>query len=331
MSSFPGFIDLQVNGCAGFDVNNPEELSVENIFKMTEYQWRQGVIRWFPTIISNSDEAIKHILRVIAEARKKDSLIEYSIPGVHLEIYVAEEAKGVHNPDYLRYPKWEFIQRLPSELKEIVKIITLAPELPNATRFIKAARERGIVIALGHTLANQEIIIKACLSGATLSTHLGNGIPQKIDRHQNPIIFQLANRSLSASFIADGYHVDLNILKTFIQMKGVSRSIIVTDSISAAGCPGGEYRLVDVKIIVRNGASYFVGTPYLAGSVTTMIKEFENLIYLCGFSWPEAITMTFINPMNLMKLKMSSLVYCNFGKDHGLKIKSVKIKGKKVF
>jgi len=293
---FAGAIDLQVNGCCGVDFNNPD-ITVEEVRKACEYQWRTGTVKFLPTIVSNPKDVIIGVLSRIKEAMF-DELIGLSIPGVHLEIYPALGAIGCHNPNYLQNPDWSFIEGL-GELSRMVRIITLAPELEGAIGFIKQAIANGIVIALGHTLADYETIRGAWFAGASLSTHLGNGIPAVLPRNDNPINSQLFLAGLGATFIADGFHIPSHVLKSYIRQ---GASAIVTDSISAAGIGEGAFQLAGKDIVVSGGKASPKGrTDILAGSVASMLDMIGNLIDM-GFSPQEIGWLISKNPAGVLRL-----------------------------
>lgn len=312
-----GFVDLQVNGAIGVDINNPGHLTVESLEDLCRYQAENGVVRFLPTIISNPDEVIREILVRIAEVKKQSELVRIMIPGVHLEAYVAEKAKGCHNPKYLRNPDWAFIERL-EELADLICLITVAPELPGTFDFIGQAKKVGKRVAIGHTLANPGQISAAYNAGAILCTHLGNGVPTTLPRHGqgNPIWRQLAIPNFYASFIPDFHHIDPETLRDFITLKGVNRSIVVTDSIFATGLGDGEYDLNGQNIAVRGGRVYLKSNPeVLAGSVATTLQCFANLL-LIGFEPHQVLFMMSSAPAKIMNWPLDG---CNIELELGEK------------
>ncbi len=303
-----GFVDLQVNGAVGLGFDNPDDLTTANLETFCRYQWGTGVVGCLATIVSNSDEVIRAVLARIREAKAKSRWVAATILGVHLEIYVSPKAKGCHNEDHLRVPDWRFIQSLGRNLR-LVKLITLAPELPGSLEFIRKAVALGIVISLGHTMANHEEITRATKAGATGSTHFGNGIPAQLPRTNNQLIWQLDQPNLSAMFIADLHHLAEPALRVLIGARGVKQSIVVTDSISAAGLRDGEYSLAGKPIVVRNGCARPVGSEdILAGSVTNMLQSFDNLLK-CGFETFEAIDILCNNPRQLLRMDHDSKAF----------------------
>ncbi len=151
-------------------------------------------------------------------------------------------------------------------------LLTLAPELPGAVAFIASqVRDHGRVIALGHTAARAATIAVACEAGATLSTHLGNALPQPQPKFDNPLMAQLAEDRLAASFIADGIHVPPHALAVMVRAKGLTRSILVSDATAAAAAPPGRHAFAGMTIErAVDGAVRVPGTTRLAGSALTM-------------------------------------------------------------
>lgn len=328
---FYGFVDMQVNGAMGVDIQNPDSLNPESLMELCRYQWQNGVVKCYPTIISNSDEVILAVLQKIFEARRSSELVAATIPGVHLEIYVSSKANGCHNLSFLRRLDWQFIESL--RHRSLVKIITLAPELPGSSKFIKEAVKAGIRVGIGHTMANYQTIVEACRIGASFSTHLGNGIPPMLFRNENTIVFQLAQEEKSATFIADLCHLSEAALKVYIKAKRVERSIIITDSIAATGMGNGEFSFAGQPIVVKDGWASLKGAQgILAGSVTTMLQSFSNL-QKCGFGVPEIIRMMSYNPRTLLGLEdgtESCYVRMETSQDTLPKIEEVLIGGKRV-
>jgi N-acetylglucosamine-6-phosphate deacetylase len=137
--------------------------------------------------------------------------------------------------------------------------------------FIHKLVSEGVIVALGHTMAGTQVIQRAAELGARLSTHLGNGCPQLLQRHENPVLAQLGEDRLTATFIPDGIHLPPHVLRSFVRAKTSARSIIVTDAMAAAGAPPGVYTLAGHSLLV--GPDRVVrqpGQPNFAGSALTM-------------------------------------------------------------
>ncbi|MFI9274841.1 N-acetylglucosamine-6-phosphate deacetylase [Kitasatospora sp. NPDC052896] len=266
----PGLVDLQVNGYAGYDIN-ADDVSVDTVRALTRALWAVGTTTYFPTVITASQSKIVHALEVIATAVRDDPLLAHSIAGIHVEgpyLSAAHGARGVHDPAHLRHPD-------PAELASwleasggLLRIVTLAPELPGTGAYVEAAMRAGVLVSVGHSAAAPEDIRRAADAGASLCTHLGNGIQPMLPRHPNQIWAQLADDRLSAGFIADGHHLPADALTAMIRAKGVARSFLVSDSVTLAGSVPGRYA-TDVGgevTVAEDGRLLFGDSGLLAGS-----------------------------------------------------------------
>jgi N-acetylglucosamine-6-phosphate deacetylase len=182
----------------------------------------------------------------------------------------------------------------------LIRIITLAPELPGSGAMIRKCREMGMVVGIGHTGANSEEIRKAADAGATLSTHLGNGAHPVLPRHPNYIWDQLAEERLWASMIGDSFHLPDAVLKVFIGIKK-EKAILVSDSMNFSGLPPGLYdspATGKVRLTPR-GKLHVEGDPgTLAGSAGKLTDGIRRIAHLESFTC--AWEMASINPCRLL-------------------------------
>ncbi|RYE17420.1 MAG: N-acetylglucosamine-6-phosphate deacetylase, partial [Sphingobacteriaceae bacterium] len=152
----PGLVDLQINGYKGIDFNH-ENLSVKEVYNITNQLLAQGVTTYFPTVITNSTQHIKKSLNTIAQACAASVLVDNCIAGIHLEgpfISPHEGPVGAHNPQYVCAPDWDLFKEFYQASEEKIKIITLSPEWPEAVDFTKRCVQQGVLVAIGHTAAN---------------------------------------------------------------------------------------------------------------------------------------------------------------------------------
>lgn len=266
----PGLVDLQVNGYGGVDLNG-KYIDADVIRLLVDQLLAVGTTTFLPTIITSSEERILYALRAIAQARDADRRIAHVIPFVHLEgphISPEDGARGAHPHEHVRPPSLAEFDRWQQASGNLVGMVTLSPHWDNSLEYIAALAARGVRVALGHTIAGPERIHSAATCGATLSTHLGNGIPQMISRHSNPLWAQLADDRLTATFIADGYHLPDDTLSAMLRAKGVDRSILVSDSVALAGMPAGLYSSpIGGQVEVHPAGNLtMLGTGYLAGA-----------------------------------------------------------------
>lgn len=278
----PGLVDLQVNGVNRVDFNH-EKVSVEEITNATQYLLGKGVTVFFPTLITNDKNNILQILKTFRLAISQNSLIASCIGGIHLEgpfISQLDGARGAHDPKHIQLPNWELVEEFQEASGGMIKIITLAPELDGTIELIKKCRESGIRVAIGHSMATQHEIKNAVEAGASLSTHLGNAVPLMLPRHPNILWDQLAEDSLYASLIGDGFHLGESFLKVVLKTKG-EKAFLVSDSTLFCGMKAGEYRThIGEKVVLEpNGKlSLKHGNGLLAGASKSLMEGVQYLI-----------------------------------------------------
>src|SRR5665647_2090119 len=295
----PGLIDLQINGINGIDFNTTT-LTQEDVVNATHYLLSQGVTTFFPTVITNSDENILTIVHTIYEACRSNSLVDECVWGIHLEgpfISPAEGAKGAHDEKYIKAPDWDLFNKFQEAAGGKIKLVTIAPEWEGSCSFIEKCREQGILVAMGHSLANSEQIRMAIQAGMTVSTHLGNGIPLLLKRHPNMIWDQLAADELYACMITDGIHIPDSFIKVVIKNKGKA-ALIVSDATCFAGMPPGEYQNHiggSVKLDKEKRISLKGSPGLLAGAAKSLLENVETLLLHDLATLKEAWEMASIN------------------------------------
>src|SRR3984957_10711477 len=264
----PGFIDIQVNGFAGVDYNQPEAPHSE-IARSIQVLFTTGVTRFYPTVITGAPDDMASALRNLARA--KEALPEGdAIDGFHVEgphIGIDDGPRGAHPKRWVRQPDFDEFRRWQDATSNRIRIVTLSPEWPAAPHYIERIVAEGAVASIGHTAANSEQIADAVSAGATLSTHLGNGAHAVMRRHPNYIWDQLAEDRLMAAFIVDGIHLGQAFLRTALRAKTVQRAVLVTDASAPAGAEPGRYRLGEQDAdLTPDGRVVLAGTDKLAGA-----------------------------------------------------------------
>lgn len=295
-----GFIDLQVNGYAGFDLN-ADTVDADTIIALARHLAQTGVTTFIPTLITAPEEKIVRALRAIAAARAASVFAAHAIPFVHVEgPHIAPEdgARGAHPREWVRPPSLAEFERWQAAADGLVGMVTLSPHWEGANEYIAALAARGIHVAIGHTHATAGQIHAAAAAGATLSTHLGNGIAGTLPRHPNPIWAQLADERLNATFIADGHHLPADTLKAMLRSKGVEHSILVSDTVALAGMPPGAYDSpVGGRVeLTADGRASVAGTSILAGAVKPLKDGVAWASASGACSLSEAVRMATENP-----------------------------------
>ena len=300
----PGLIDHQINGFFGADFVD-SDLTVEGVRKSTRALWKVGVTTYLPTLTTNSRELLVKNFAIVARA-STDPEIGDSIPGFHIEgpyISPLDGYRGVHRKQYIRPPDWaEFLEFYKAADGKILEI-TVAPETEGAIDFIRNCTKLGVVTAIGHTAAEAEAIKRAVDAGAVVSTHLGNGCANLINRHKNPLWPQLADERLTASIIVDGHHLRPEEVQTFFKAKGPDRTILVSDTNKLAGMPPGEYERHGKKVVVTpEGMIMVPGRNILAGASFPVSVCVGNIMKFTGCRLADAIHMASRNPARLLGL-----------------------------
>jgi N-acetylglucosamine-6-phosphate deacetylase len=280
----PGLFDLQVNGFAGVDFNDPST-PPQAVLGAIEALRRTGVTRFLPTIITSSRA------HFAACARALLAVPHPAIVGLHMEgPYLAPAARGAHPAEHLVPASVEDFERRQEAAGGLIRLVTLAPEVPGALALIAHLVARGVRVALGHTGASPALVREAMAAGASLSTHLGNGGTPEVPRHPNFIWEQLAADELSAGFIVDGHHLAPSVVKAMVRAKGLARTLLVTDAVAAAGCPPGPYRLGAVEVErTADGRVVLAGGSRLAGSALTLDAAVGNLVRFAGVALADAL------------------------------------------
>jgi N-acetylglucosamine-6-phosphate deacetylase len=299
----PGFVDIQLNGFSGIDFSSPT-LTPEQAIKVLPFLWETGVTTFCPTLITNSHERLLDSIRVLERARRIDSDFEFAVPCYHLEgPYLSPlGSRGAHDPKLMRSPDWDEFTDLQIAAHGRIGIVTVAPELPGALEFIRKAKTSGMVVAIGHTDATPEQIHMAADAGATLSTHWGNGCPEYIHRHNNPLWAQLAIESMSASLICDGFHLPPDAVKVAARVKGIGKCILTTDAVHVANLSPGRYALVGTEIeLLPSGQVVTVDGRCMAGSSLTMNRAARVFMEFAQVPLHDAIEAAAVNPANLVR------------------------------
>ena len=296
----PGLVDLQVNGYGGLDLNTGDvtpALVCDLCLLMAEV----GVTTFLPTLITASEAAIVSALQALAAARAEFPIVGHMVPGVHVEgpsISPVDGPRGAHPLEHVRAPSLAEFDRWQAASGNLVTMVTLSPEYPEAPAYIAALAARGVHVAIGHTAATPQEVHAAAEAGAVLSTHLGNGAAASLPRHPNFIWAQLADDRLTASFIADGHHLPADTLKAMLRAKSLDRAVLVSDAVKLAGMPPGLYeQVIGGKVeVTAEGRVGIAGTPYLAGAGLPLCANIAIATELAGLSLAEALRLATINP-----------------------------------
>jgi N-acetylglucosamine-6-phosphate deacetylase len=295
------FIDLQVNGFGGVDFNQ-DDLDADALHRACESLKQHGVAKILATIITEDLSRMCARLSTLSRLRERDPLAQEIIAGFHIEgPFITEQAgyNGAHPRDAIIPADVDATKRLLDAACGFAKMITLAPECDTGFRVTSFLAKQNVRVSAGHTDASIDQLRGAIDAGLTMFTHLGNGCPMKLHRHDNIIqrALSLADKLL-IGFIADGVHIPFFALRNYLKLACIENSYIVTDAIAPAGLGPGRYTLGrwDLKI----GEDMVARAPdgsHFVGSAITMPQSYENLTVTVGLSQSEVKAMMYTNPL----------------------------------
>lgn len=293
----PGWVDLQVNGFAGVDYNDPRS-EHDEIARSIDVQRSTGVARFCPTVITGSREDMLGSLLNLARARRSlrngSAMLGFHVEGPWISPH--DGPRGAHPRAHVRPPSVEEFNAMQDAAEGQIRLVTLSPEHDEAPAVIEHMAESGVVVSIGHTAASRDQIADAVKAGATMSTHLGNGAHATMPRHGNYIVHQLAEDRLYAGLIVDGIHLPPDFVKVAVRAKRPSKCVLVTDAVAPAHCPPGLYRLGEQQVeLLPERRVELVSTRRLAGSALSMDRGIENVMRMAGISLGEATRLATAN------------------------------------
>ncbi len=298
--------DIQVNGYVGTDFCS-KDLTLEDCRKACEALREDGVGGILATIITDHVESLEGKLRKLVQFREEDSLVKEMFAGFHVEgPFISPEVGyvGAHPVDCVCPANVDDAKRLLEAGDGLIRLITLAPEFDEGHRTTAFLSENGITVSAGHCNPDMDTLKAAIDVGLSMITHVGNGCPVTLARHDNFVqrVLSLSD-DLWLCFIPDGAHVEFFALKNYLKACGYDRTIMVTDAITAAGLGPGTYELSGAPVeIDEHGVARRPGSPNLAGSTIRMPKLLENLSTELGLSQEEIAMVISENPRKAVEI-----------------------------
>ena len=289
----PGLVDVHFHGCVGEDFSDATR---EGLQRIADYELSEGVAYICPTSMTLPEETLTKICENVA-AHRKESTSGAEVVGAHLEgPFLSHAKRGAQNEAYLRDPDFEMLARLQQASNGCVKLMTMAPEQPGGTEFIRKATDLGVTVSVGHTTADYDTAMAAFAAGATHATHLYNGMPPI--HHRAPAVIGAAFDSpgVRAELICDGIHIHPAMIRLTFRLFGAERVVLISDSLRATGMPDGQYPFGGQEIEVHGNRATIVGHPEtLAGSVTSLMGCMKQAIGM-GIPISDAVRAATYNP-----------------------------------
>ncbi|MDD5013791.1 MAG: N-acetylglucosamine-6-phosphate deacetylase [Atribacterota bacterium] len=288
----PGYIDIHVHGGGGSDVMDGD---YEAINQIAIAHSRFGTTSFLPTTMTMSKDKIIRSLRSICEAVKKGTA-GAEILGIHMEgPYINPEKKGAQKEEDIKKVSLEEFLEFNQASGNLIRLVTIAPEMPGAIDFIRWLHQQGIIVSVGHSNATYKQVQEGIQAGLSHVTHIFNAMRGLHHREPGVVGVALSSPKLIVEMIADGIHLHPMVLKMLTQIKESEKLVLITDAMRAAGIKDGNYDLGGQEVTVsKRQARLKDGT--LAGSVLTMEKAVKNMVNRVGVQLPKAIQMASFNP-----------------------------------
>ena len=265
----PGLVDVHFHGAVGEDFS---DATAEGLQRIADFELSQGVMYICPAGMTLPEDQLRAICENTA-AHRRENKGGAEVVGLHLEgPFLSMAKKGAQNADYLHAPDAAMLARLQEAAEGAVRLVTVAPEEQGAMEFIRAAKEMGITVSVGHTTADYDTAMEAFRCGASHATHLYNGMPSL--HHRAPAVIGAAfdTPGVRAELICDGVHIHGAMVRLAFRLFGKERMVLISDSLRAAGMPDGVYPFGGQEIEVHGNRATIVGHPEtLAGSVTSLM------------------------------------------------------------
>ncbi|WP_099467462.1 N-acetylglucosamine-6-phosphate deacetylase [Konateibacter massiliensis] len=321
----PGLIDIHFHGCVGYDFCDGTSEALKNI---AEYEAKCGITSIIPASLALNDENLE---KIFENAHNYNNESGAMLMGIHMEgPYLAPAKKGAHNEAYLKTPFVTHFNSLNEKSGNMIKILSLAPELDGALDAIEELKSK-VVLSLAHTTAGYELAMEAFQKGASHVTHLYNAMLPFSHREPGLVGAAFDTPDSKVELISDGIHVSPPVIRATFKMFGRDRIVLISDSMRATGLENGEYTLGDLAVTVKdNKATLHDGT--IAGSATNLMDCMKKAVSF-GIPLEDAVTCATINPAKQTKIydKVGSITTGKYANlvllDKDLNVVSVILRG----
>lgn len=298
----PGMIDVHIHGANGFDMMDGHEESIQEVSRTCA---STGCTSFLATSVSSTIEdllaMIDSVKRVVGHE------VGAKIAGIHLEgPYLNPIRKGMQNEKYLRHPDIEEMKMIFKEAGSLIKMVTIAPELPGGMELISFLKEQGVIISIAHSDATYEEAKKAFKAGASHVTHCFNGMRPIHHRDPGIVVAAFEEEHVSLQAIVDHIHLHPAIIRLMHRSKGAEGIVLITDALQAMGMGDGNYIFGGHHVTVTNGvARLYDGT--LASSTVTMNEALQYTVET-GISLTDAVQMASTTPARILDLQQKGAI-----------------------
>ena len=296
----PGFVDIHCHGGGGAAFTSADP---EHVRQAVDAHTAHGTTTMLASLVTRPVPELVEQVAALA-----DLVRDGVVAGIHLEGPFLSAARcGAHDPAILRPPDPVSVEALLSAGRGAIRMVTIAPELEGAVPAVKRLVDAGVIAAIGHTDALAEDVVPAVDAGATVATHLFNGMRPLHHREPGPIGALLDDERVTVELICDLVHLHPTAVRLAARHAGLKRTVLITDAIAAAGVGDGVYDVGGLEVRVVDGVPTLAGGASLAGSTLTMDMAFRNAVNSCGLSLVEAAYATSTRGAELLGLDTGKL------------------------
>jgi len=291
----PGFVDIHTHGGGGAAFTSDDPAHVRHV---VDAHTAHGTTTMLASLVTRPVPELVEQVAALAELVQ-----EGLIAGVHLEGPFLSAARcGAHDPAILRPPDPVSVDALLAAGRGTIRMVTVAPELEGAVPAVKRLVDAGVIAAIGHTDALADDVVPAVDAGASVATHLFNGMRPLHHREPGPIGVLLDDERVTVELICDLVHLHPTVVRLAARHAGAGRTVLITDAIAAAAAGDGVYDIGGLEVNVTNGVPTLAGGGSLAGSTLTMDTAFRNLVQSCGLGVLDAVAAASTRPAELLGL-----------------------------
>jgi N-acetylglucosamine-6-phosphate deacetylase len=289
--ALPGLIDIHTHGACGVDTM---DATIDALNRISTFMAQNGVTSFLPTSMTMDIPSIEKAfsnVRTAYETRTNGA----NIVGINMEgPYINPDRAGAQDSANVRPANIDEFRRLNALSGHLVKLVTVAPEMPENLAFIREVVKDGVAVSCGHSSADYDTIMEAYQNGSNHMTHLYNAMTPLTHRDPNAVGAAFTSDSVYCELICDGVHIHKAAVLTAYHMKGADKMILISDSMMAAGLGDGEYNLGGLPVIVSGGVAR-IKEGNLAGSCAKLISCVKKAIEF-GIPVPDAVKMASLTP-----------------------------------
>ncbi len=305
----PGMIDVHIHGANGFNMMDGKAESIQEVSRVCA---STGCTSFLATSVSSKIEDLLEMIRSVKLVIGQEAGAK--IAGIHLEgPYLNPKRKGMQNEKYLRHPNLEEMKMIFQEAGSLIKMVTIAPELPGGMELISFLKEQGVIIAIAHSDATYEEAKQAFTAGASHVTHCFNGMRPIHHRDPGLIVAAFEEKHVSLQAIVDNVHLHPAIIRLMHRLKGPEGMVLITDALQAMGMGDGNYIFGGHHVTVSNGIAR-LEDGRLASSTVTMNEALRYTVET-GISLIDAVQMASTTPAYILKLQQKGEISSGFDAD----------------